>query len=297
MKSAARGIIEYVVAANMFKRTPVAGDLYLSKSGKSLLSVMRVVAMTVNGRAMWYRLVGMRVKATEQPADAVPMPWPRKPRPSRAAEAPKRREGPFPTRRSEADQNRKRLVALRHDEEDHRVKTGSATVAEWQDPDDVNPRRREARIIRGMKSTDIIDILVDKGTLGKHQARSAQRFRKEYELGEEGLRASRGLGEVRGGFEPGQGPSEMRVLHLRVWQETAFIVGKSAMPLMLHVLIHGRSTASYAAKHKIGRHLPAGMLLNSINRLREHYGEIDKEKEKQKQAEAERAERMEAAAT
>src|SRR5580698_3263311 len=121
MKSAAGGIIEYVVAANMFKRTPVAGDLYLSKSGKSLLSVVRVVPMTVNGRAMWYRLVGMRVKVAEQPADAAPMPWPRKPRPSRAAEAPKRREGPFPTRRHEADQNRKRLLALRHDEEEHRV--------------------------------------------------------------------------------------------------------------------------------------------------------------------------------
>ena len=295
MRSAARGVIEHVVGAVLFKRVPCAGDLYWSKSGKSMFSVVRVVPMTVSGKPQWYRLVGVRLKAVDQPPDVFPMSWPRKPRSAIPAEPPPKRKGPFSSRRQAAELNRKRIIALRHNEEEHRVKTGSAVTAEWSDPDDVNPRRREARVIRGIKSTDIIDILIDKGTLGKHQARAAQRFRKEYELGEVGLRASRGLAEVRSGFEPGEGPSASRLLHLEAWQATAYVVGKYAMPLMIHVLIFGKTTTSYAEQNRMGRHLPAGMLLNSLNRLREHYGEIDKAKDKEKQDEAARAERLEPA--
>jgi hypothetical protein len=287
MRTTKIGVFEYVFSHELLKRKPAVGDLFWSKSKKSAFQVSKVVPV----RPVGFRLIGVRVAIKNIPVAIEPIPWPRKTRPMLRAEAVKRKPGPIQTARETQAATRKRVIALKHDETDHRLKTGVAVEATWRDPEDTNPRRREARQIHHIKIKDAVEYLVDNGVIGKSQGVAARKFRADYELGEHGLKAARLLGMPPGGFGPSDGPTPTRVRHLLAWQATAAVVGKNALPLMIDVIVLGKTLTEVArnSSKRQGQtrimYTAAGMLIATLDRLGEHYEAIEDAAKRKREAE------------
>lgn len=294
MRTAKIGVFEHIFSHEILKKEPSVGDIFWSKSRKSAFQVSKVVRVHPLG----FRIVGTRVAIKNIPTDVEPTPWPRKTRPMlRAQTETKRKPYPIASAKETQTATRKRIIALRQDETDHRLKTGSAVAAIWRDPDDTNPRRREARQVRHIRAKDPVDHMVDNGIIGKSQGVTARKFRGDYERGEIGMQAARELGLPPGGFGPSDGPTPTRVRYLLAWQATAAVVGKNALPLMIDVIILGKSFAEIAraSRKKHGQtrliYTAAGMLIATLDRLGEHYEGIEEAARKRREVEDRERER------
>jgi hypothetical protein len=288
MRTTKVGVFEHIFSHEVLKREPVVGDLFWSKSRKSAFQVSKVVPV----RPIGFRLVGVRVNIKNIPVDVEPKPWPRKTRPMLRAQIEIKRK-PYPIASAKETQaaTRKRIIALKHDETEHRLKTGTAVTATWRDPDDTNPRRREAKQVHNIKARDQVEYLVDNGIIGKSQGVAARKFRADYERGEIGMQAAKQLGMPPGGFGPSDGPTPTRVRYLIAWQATAAVVGKDALPLLIDVIISGKSFSQIARASNKQRSLTrliytaAGVLIATLDRLGEHYEAIEEAARRRREAE------------
>lgn len=288
-------IIERVVAAKLFLTTPVAGDIFTSATGRSALSLIRVRRMVGTRDGISYRLFAMRLRLCDLPPLVTPLPWPRKatPAPAPAAEAfigppppPPRIIPPAVVRIAE----RKRIVTLLRDDRDdmravHKVRTQNqtATTDDWIDPDDLNPRRREAKRISGYRGRDSVQTLLDNGTISNVHARAARRFRRDYELGEIGLKASRDLAEAPSGYASGTGPSESRMAHLQSYQATVAALMRHMLEVVLAVVIRDETLQDYALRKRMNRQAVSGYLLASFDLLSDYYKTLDDDRRKERE--------------
>lgn len=271
--------IERTFAATLFPRPPVSGDVYVSPKGGTHFAVLKVRKLLDRAGGVRFQLTGMNLRLADLPANSAPLPWPRPPtRRSRAAMAPV--VHPIVSLKTKQVLERKRIIAARYDERDHRLKTGVAVEADWRDPDDIDPRNRSspraksAKVIHGTRAVDVIRHLADIGTIGRSQKSAAQRFQREYDLGEIGLRASRNLAEEPGGFGPGSGPSASRLLHLERWQATIAAM-RSNGPVLLAVVIGNTWIRDFATTKRLSRGIATGMLLSALDYLKSYYKDLD----------------------
>lgn len=281
-------IIEVVLAAGLFAVPPVAGCFLRSPSGKTALSVVRVRRMLGDRSGVRYRLFATRVRFADLPPGIEPLPWPKKaaapPVPDRDAfiGPPLPQPAKVPAATVKAAE-RRRVVALLRDDRDadrpvHKVRVDNQTAlaAEWIDPEDMNTQRRMAKRINGFRSRDCVQILLDNGTVGATHARAARRFRRDFELGEIGLKSSRSLADAPGGFGGGAGPSESRLAHLESYQATAKALGPHLLQVIIAIAINEETLAVYAQRKQINRQAASGYLLASLELLRHIYNERDK---------------------
>lgn len=281
-------IIERTILASLFAKPPAAGDIFVSAKGGSHFMTSRVRKLLDRAGGIRYTLFGMHIRKADLPAGVNLRPWPKAPAPrrSRAAEPPKVYPVTSLAKRQQVE--RKRIIALKHDEEDHRLKVDLAEAGEWRDPDDIDPRTRSspraksARVVHGIRAKDVLTTMTDMGTLGRTQKSAAQRFRREYELGEIGLRGARSLAEEPGGFGPGAGPSASRLLHLERWQATA-AAQRTNLPILLYIVIGNRHIRDYATEHAMNRGIATGKFLSALDLLRDYYKDVDDAKPKKEE--------------
>lgn len=287
--------VDRVVPEAMFVTAPRPGDIFVSQRGGSLFSVMRVRKVLSHGGASQIRLTVLRMRKTDIPDDITPQPWPepRKQR-NRAAEPvntsdkTRRRDGtvigPMVSKAKQQTEQRRKIIGARYDETDHRQKVGHAVEGDWSDPDDIDPRARAsprakaAKVIHGLRARDVLAHLSEIGTISRSQKIAGQRFRSEWELGELGLKGSRNLGEEPGGFGPGAGPSEARLVHLETFQATCRALRVHNTSFLMCTVCGGEILTDYAARRQLNRSVVTGMLLSGLNLLRDIYKEVDEAK-------------------
>ena len=276
-------IYEHIVPAHLFRDPPAVGQYYASGRANAAFLVGKVRRVGGDTKPC-YCLIGPRLPRAAVPTDAEIIPWPRTQtraaQPPAATDRPKR---PITTRAAMAQAERKRIVALRRAHNDPnsqaveavRVASGSVVSSEWRDPDDNNPNRRIAKVVRGYRATDQVDMLMDRGTLNRSQASAARRFRKLYELGEIGLKSSPNLLEARIGFEAGSGPSEVRLMWLQQYQAVCNALRPSNVAVLLEIIIQGVSLKDYAARRRVGPSVASGMLMSAVQFLSDFFKELD----------------------
>lgn len=298
--------IERVIPEARFQRAPVAGDIFESQRGGTLFSVMKVRAVRVHGGPNSLRLTGMRIPKSDLPNGTTVLPWPipRHEGRNRSAEPVKinltdktrRRDGttigPMVSKTKQQTEQRKKIVAARYDETDHRLTVGHAIDTQWADPDDIDPRGRSspraksAKIIYGLRATDVLAYMSEIGTISRSQKIAGQRFRSEWELGELGLKGSRNLGEEPAGFGPGAGPSATRLLHLETFQATCAALRSYNTDFLLSTVCGGRNLTEYATIHGLNRSVVTGIMHGALNFLRSYYKEVDDAKPPRAEREA-----------
>jgi hypothetical protein len=275
--------LSHVLNAALFHSRPIAGDCYQIAGGKSVLCVNKVRNVLGDRSGPAFRLFGHRVLVADLPSETSILPWPK--RPSRAAMPQDQSRVPHAiTTQSQArTAERKRVLAhnrmLRdptHLVEPIRLESGSAVAADWVDPDDLNPNRRVARVVHGFRTRDQIDILIDNGSINRGQAGAAKRFRKQYELGELGLKNAPNLLEARGGFEAGSGPSEHRLMWLEAWQATCRAVRPAMLGVLMSVIIEGSRIREFSEIRQISPSVAMGLLISGLSFLVDYFSEIDR---------------------
>jgi hypothetical protein len=299
-------VIERIVSASLFHRPPEAGDYFYSPTGRSVIAVSRVRRMVGERSGIRFRLFGMRVRLGGVPAGITPQPWPRKPvkaPPLPTAEmfiGPPPPPTPAPDYRlkvaTERFQARRRVVGLLRDDRDSdrlvakvRMENQTAQAGEWRDPDDLSVVRRTARVVRGFRGRDSIEVLLDNGSISRGHARAARRFRKDYELGEIGLRAARNLADAPNGFASGTGPSESRMKHLEAYRATVSALMPHLLEVIVAIVIQDETTLSYSQRKRMNRQAVAGYLLASLDHLADHYAKLDNDRKAQLQRESREA--------
>lgn len=289
-------MVERVVMGSLLQLPPVAGDYFMSPSGRTAIAVNKVRRMVGDRAGVRYRLFGMRVRLTELPPGITPLPWP-KPPPKAAhpptAEAFIGPPRPPPVIASAALARldaRRRVVGLLRDDrvKDRpvpkvRIDNHTALVADWRDPDDMSAQRRTAKIVHGFRSRDPIQVLVDNSTIGRTHARAARRFRKDYELGVVGLRASRDLADPPSGFASGSGPSEARMKHLEAYRATIAALLPHLLEAIVAIIVREETILVYSTKKGMSRHAVAGYILASLDYLSDHYRRLDDDHRKEAQ--------------
>lgn len=289
-------VIEMVFSADAFAQAPQAGSYYASQSGLSALSVTKVRRVVGDRSGMRYRLIGMRVKLCDMPVDAVLMPWPKKVKLPSAAAMPVMGPPPPPRSRvaiaTEKVEARRRVVGLLRDDRDSnrvvhkvRIENKTALTGDWRDPDDLSPNRRTARVVHGYRARDSVQTLLDNNTITKGHAHAARRFRKEYELGEIGLRPSRNLAEAPNGFASGVGPSEARMRAMQTYHATSGALLPHLLEAVIAIVIHDHTIQSYAESRRMNnRQSASGYVQASFDLLRDYYKRLDDDRRKQEEA-------------
>lgn len=280
-------VVDMVFAAEAFANPPEPGAYLQSVSGRTAVSLSKVRRIIGDRSGPRYRLIGFRIRVADLPTGAVVIPWPVRPKlPSRAANAVM---GPPPPVKARAKREvekieaRRRVVTLLRDDRDgnrvvHKVRIDNETVfnGNWRDPDDLSPNRRSAKVIHGFRGRDCVQYLVDHNIISKSHAAAARRFRKEYELGEIGLRASRNLAEQPSGFSSGIGPSEARVRAMQTYRATAGALLPHMLDAIVAVAVFDQTIKDYAAARKMNNAQAAsGYVLAALDLLRDHYRRID----------------------
>jgi hypothetical protein len=293
-------VIERVVAGGLFARPPAAGDYFFSPTGRSVIAVSRVRRMMGERSGIRYRLFGMRVRLGSLPEGIAPQPWPRKPvkhPPLPTAEMFIGPPAPPPNIRltvaTERFEARRRVIGMLRDDRDTdrlvakvRMENQTAQASEWRDPSDLSPNRRTARVVRGYRGRDSIEVLLDNGSISRGHARAARRFRKDYELGEIGLRAGRNLADAPSGFASGTGPSESRVKHMEAYRATVAALMPHLLEVIVAIVIQDETTLSYSQRKRMNRQAVAGYLLASLDHLADHYAKLDNDRKAQLQRES-----------
>lgn len=289
-------VVVRVIPCALFDAPPAVGDRYLWPTGNSLMEVTRVRRIVDHGLPERYRLFGNRYGSAKAPPGPPPLPWPQKP-PTAAKSLPTPPSAPVTpvtrkaagvarkaTRAAERAADRTRVLALLRDDRDStrvvhtaRLQNASVDAAEWRDPDDLAPNRRTARVVRGYRSRDSVQTLQDSGAINKSHARSARRFRRDYELGEIGLRPSRDLAEAPSGFASGNGPSETRLLHLQEYRATIAALQPRLTEVVLSIVINNETTQGYAQRRKRNQQAVVGYFLAALDRLTDYYAKKDKD--------------------
>lgn len=152
---------------------------------------------------------------------------------------------------------------------------GTVVKAEWIDPTDTNPNRREGKVVAGYRSHDGLVHLHTIGSIGRGQMRVGQRFRKAYELAEFGISKSNiaSLGMVHNTGTP-DGPTEMRLLNIERFTAAKEAVGR-LMDVIRPIVCNGMSIREYSDQYKVSRATVSARLIAGLDVLISYYERLD----------------------
>lgn len=152
------------------------------------------------------------------------------------------------------------------------LRTATAELTEWLDPDDNNPNRRQARKVNGYRTADVIRTLYERGSLVTLQhVRAANRLRKDYELAQ-GARPGYERPEITDrSFGPASGPQEMQLKALRAYTEAIDMLGWEMSEIIFHVVIRNQFVRAYAQQRGQPEMIMMDILIAGLKRLADHY--------------------------
>jgi hypothetical protein len=152
--------------------------------------------------------------------------------------------------------------------------------ADWIDPDDSNPIRREARRVSGVRVVDALSQMHKRsGLVSKRHLKAARAWAADYEFGPAGARpgAERGMtGSAPSGFGPAQYPEEARVQRVSRYNAACATLGETGTLILHHVVLgipdpNRRDVASLARRLHWRQEIVQGYLLAALDRLADFY--------------------------
>ncbi len=154
-------------------------------------------------------------------------------------------------------------------------------AAEWRDPEDTNPNRREPRRVKGHRRMDVLYHLYHgRHMLTRRQAAAGVRLRDDYEVSQ-GAKPGAERSEVRGGGT--LGPAEAQLAAVARYRAAMQAMGPQLSGVVLHVVLHNgtlqewREVQRAVATDKPGKVYVAAQraraqLIEGLDRLEAHYG-------------------------
>ena len=141
-----------------------------------------------------------------------------------------------------------------------RVRNGTATAADWIDPDDIDVNRRLAKTISGHRAVDGLHNLYTCKSISKTQYAAGARYWRSYELGEIGCSGSAiaRLGQALSGSSDA-GPSELRLAALERYQHAKLALGRVA-DIVDAVVCVGTSLRAYSLAWRLNQTAALGRL-------------------------------------
>ena len=170
--------------------------------------------------------------------------------------------------------------------EDHAGRTlREPTVerADWRDPTDTSPNRREARRIEGYRAADALKSLQRRGgQITDLHIQAARLLRTNYELGVLGARPGYERPVVSDRyFGPSDGPLPSRIKALSDYRDAHNAVPRSQWAILEHVVLNNRSVSAYARDRRSRKEQATGYLLAALDCLVDHYDLKKKQKRKE----------------
>ncbi len=160
------------------------------------------------------------------------------------------------------------------------LRDATTAQAEWADPHDTNPQRREARRVSASRAADPLVAMMQRGKLiTDRHIKAAGKLLDDWECGVLGAKPGGGKAfgsGASGGFQAAQYPEEARLAHLSSARAAQAAVGVTGFRILAHVVLgipspENRSVRAYAVRHDMHEQTATGLLFASLERLAEHY--------------------------
>ena len=154
-------------------------------------------------------------------------------------------------------------------------------TADWRDPDDTNPNRREPRRVRGHKRIDVLTDLMHRGTLSRLQVAAGFRLRDDCEIAD-GAKPGSERSEIRGGGARG-GPEHAQLAAMARYRNAVRAIGPILSGVVVHVVLRNRSLSEWIdvrraeggtaeTRYAVAKRARA-QLIDGMDRLEAHYGD------------------------
>lgn len=298
------GSVAVLRARLLIAPVPV-GALIHSETGTAILRVLGMTRLHTAGTSPdkdAVRLTYARVRRADLPERATIRPWP-----FRAADGPVERQATDPGRLRQSIRQAKRegavaqlkRVASFDDGEpvvplvatqsvmaaDGTVLRGPLTTrADWRDPDDVNPNRREPKKVAGVKRADPLETALlrpkqhDYIALRREHVIAADQYRYAWEIGPGGARpgADRFQGFTDRAFGPSSGPTEVQSARMEAWRRLDAQFSPAAQDALHYIVLDRNPVSKWAAKVGGDRRYASGFLVGVLDALWHHFrAEVD----------------------
>ena len=189
--------------------------------------------------------------------------------------------GPITTRAQQTKAQRQRAVELLADDRagelipSARVRNGNVLDAEWRDPADLNPNRRDPRVIKGKRAYDAITYFSGIGTFNKRQTAAARKLRDQFERAG-GIRIGYDrLTNVGSGYGPRDGLSEQQEVAIQAFEEARGAVGPSLWPIVFGVVLDDQRLTEIGKRLGQQAYQVQTRLLAAIDRLADYYRSLE----------------------
>lgn len=281
-KATTRRPTEVRIPPSVFSHLPRVGGLVRNPRSNGIVRV--TAARRVSGEKNAFLVVLQSVKRDDVPAGTAIPEWPKLARGRPKAPPPAPLPSPIETPRKRSAKQRAHVMALLDDDRNEArviptVRLNSAIEAEWRDPADVSVYRKKPRLIRGHRSWDAIEYLLERKDLARRQVVAARRVRKDYEIGVVGLRGGTGnpLDRVSGSFGPSDGPGETKSRSLEQFNQARIAVGKSLWGMIQAIVLENESVSVYALRVDVHYQTAQSRLMSALDRLADHYETRDEQ--------------------
>lgn len=144
--------------------------------------------------------------------------------------------------------------------------------ADWLDPDDNNPNRRQAKRVTGFRSKDVFETMYRRGSLitAKHR-KAVNRLRRDFEVGSGIKSGQERLGGDRTAFGPGGGPQDHQLDALRSFEDARAALQNTLFEVVDLVVLRNQHLRNYATRKKVPEDYAMGIFVSALSRLSEHY--------------------------
>lgn len=291
-----RQVTTITISEVVAKLLPAVGALVRSPHPNSKAVHRIVFRRRLVSQAGRVRVGLEAVRKAQVPEGAEVPPWPRLAvgRPKSAAESIPRRPSDIEPVLRRQNRQRDRAVQLLADDRDKTrtvptVRLGNDNVVEgeWRDPDDLDRNRRTPRVIHGVKTWDVIDYLLKLKSITRKQGRAARRIRDQHERAVHGVRLGyERLSQTPGGFGPSAGPTEARSKAYEEYEIAKGTLGDNLWGWVELIVVQNRTLEEAGKRRKMHHNAAKNSLSNALDRLSEHYKEIDDAKRKENAASA-----------
>lgn len=146
-------------------------------------------------------------------------------------------------------------------------------LAQWRDPEDDDPNRREPKIIRGLRRYSTLHNLHksnDQEITLEHMKAMA-RFNGDYEMGMEGASPPGDSKLDRVDGSKSYDISQMRLDAATHFREAVEALGPSLFGFLWEVCFLNESVKQAGLKRGIHNQIAKGVLIAGLDRLRDHY--------------------------
>lgn len=276
---------------------PVAGSVIASKSGKTMLHVVKTTTFRRSGEPIGKDLIRMELRRLPKDSVAIgALPWPILPKVvpiPRTVDVATQFKSlvkmvPEVTASRSRKQRKRNAMRVRHvsmiaqesliprAQLDAVMKDGEVVcppkvaAAVWRDPDDTNRSSRTPKLSHGYRRSDPLVkwAMENKSIIGREEVAAADCYRLAYELGPcQAMPNGRSLSFVDRQFSSASGPTEIRLQRMRDWTYVQSLLANDAKAILFAVVLNRTSISKWAADRGGDRRHWSGTLCAILKQL------------------------------